>query len=1053
MWTNEQIEAINIIDINTTVSASAGAGKTAVLVERLMKRILIDKVSVDEIVSLTFTDAAAAEMKNRLMSALLSKQAEDPDNQYILEQITLLPNANISTIHSFCLRLLKDYYYVLGINPDSLNNIISESDKLQVQKQAFEYAISNYDSNKIADLMTYLSNNALNLNRINDIIKVLVDKANETIDPEAFIVNSVAAYRQYQRINDLPEPFLSLFYNELRHELAILNQSIMAAINYLDALDSDIKRDDHTAWLQALLNGVFTLYEQIDQQDYQAFVDNFDRISALPSKTLSKHKDFTVLRGDIIDNLDAIAASLYDEKDALAHLAVLEYPLTILKDLALMYNDYFKKEIIRLNKITFNDMETLTYQLLKANDNEIAKILSQQISDILVDEFQDTNQLQNEIIKLLGNGRNIFRVGDVKQSIYRFRGAQPEIMQSLIDQGETEDHKTIYLSKNFRSKDTIVEYNNHLFRNIMNVDGFRSSYDQYDSVQVGTDNQKENNVPVELILINSKSDSLDEEQAEMDSQFLKASYIANKMVEMVKDEEDPNWKKFTVLANAHSIKHPLKRAFDEANIPYFIALPDGLYETEGVATMLAYLSLINDPSDKVALMTLLTVLYGHSDNTIAKLFINEKSLVKVANILEPSLMELVYKYNASQYRQSISEIVNELMMINDFYELKLSKQNRTNFDIFYEDIIEYDLDKVGIYGFLKKIDLIKQAKAKEGSSISSEDNVVNVMTIHNSKGLQFENVFLMSKSQYRDNDASSKFMIHSKLGLAIKTSIPETRIEHNNLIHNLIKKVDRQESIEEDMRVLYVALTRAQNKLFIVDTVAIKGDDTLAAINLNKSEILASSFTKWIGATHYHEPSRYLNQTLVEEFTQELLPALIKPSLELVKRDEYQLSKFTIESNYVPNKLSLSQVQLGSDIGSLVHNTLEKLVGHSWSRAYILDIAADLSNYYVDRLVNLGSNDFFKALFDKEVLKEVPFVYANQEQSIRGIIDMVAISDDEVIIVDFKTDNLEHEIDFVDRYASQLDFYADALALEYPDHKISKYIYSLKHETFIKLAK
>ncbi|NLA52609.1 MAG: UvrD-helicase domain-containing protein, partial [Alcaligenaceae bacterium] len=605
--------------------------------------------------------------------------------------------------------------------------------------------------------------------------------------------------------------------------------------------------------------------------------------------------------------------------------------------------------------------ETLTYQLLKANDNEIAKILSQQISDILVDEFQDTNQLQNEIIKLLGNGRNIFRVGDVKQSIYRFRGAQPEIMQSLIDQGETEDHKTIYLSKNFRSKDTIVEYNNHLFRNIMNVDGFRSSYDQYDSVQVGTDNQKENNVPVELILINSKSDSLDEEQAEMDSQFLKASYIANKMVEMVKDEEDPNWKKFTVLANAHSIKHPLKRAFDEANIPYFIALPDGLYETEGVATMLAYLSLINDPSDKVALMTLLTVLYGHSDNTIAKLFINEISLVKVANILEPSLMELVYKYNASQYRQSISEIVNELMMINDFYELKLSKQNRTNFDIFYEDIIEYDLDKVGIYGFLKKIDLIKQAKAKEGSSISSEDNVVNVMTIHNSKGLQFENVFLMSKSQYRDNDASSKFMIHSKLGLAIKTSIPETRIEHNNLIHTLIKKVDRQESIEEDMRVLYVALTRAQNKLFIVDTVAIKGDDTLAAINLNKSEILASSFTKWIGATHYHEPSRYLNQTLVEEFTQELLPALIKPSLELVKRDEYQLSKFTIESNYVPNKLSLSQVQLGSDIGSLVHNTLEKLVGHSWSRAYILDIAADLSNYYVDRLVNLGSNDFFKA--------------------------------------------------------------------------------------------
>lgn len=1050
MWTSEQREAINILNTNVTVSASAGAGKTAVLVERLLKRILIDKVSVDQIVALTFTDAAASEMKNRLMKALLTKQAEHPNDDYIMEQITLLPDANITTIHSFCLSLLKDYYYVLNLNPSALSNIISDSDQLALKNEVFDTVLENYDQRKISLLLTHLSSSPLRLDNLSNLIETIATKASSTTDAEAFIVHSVSAYQSYQSLNDLPDVFLHLFYDDLKDHLNQIKNTVINALSFVDNLDESVNAYDQSLWLETLYSEIKTLHTYLDAHNYSAFRASFKELVKLENKTISKQPEYTALRSTLYEHFDTLARHLFSEEELLEQIRTLEEPLTILRDLTLLYYNYYQAAIKKQNKITFNDMETLTYQLLQADDQAVAKSLRLLISDILVDEFQDTNDLQNAIIELLGNGHNIFRVGDVKQSIYRFRGAKPQLMQTLMNEPPSATHKQIYLSNNFRSKHAIVDYNNHLFNQMMNIDGFNSSYNSYDSVTVGTEGQKHDSYPVELHLINKKSEDLSEDHLDLNNAQLKAAYIASQIIELKNIDSNLQWKDFTILVNAHSMKLPLKRAFDDANIPYFIALSDGLYASEGVSLTLAYLQLVYDPSDKLALMSVLTMLYDVSENDIVKHYLKDQDLFMAAKQLVPTLMDTIYKLHYQQDSLSITQMVDEIMLINDFYEQKLSKQNRTNFDVFYNLVLEYDQKHVGLYNFLKISRLNEDAKAQEGSSISNEDNVVNVMTIHTSKGLQFKNVFLMSKSTYRDNDLTSKFSLHPTLGLAIKSSFEDSRLEFDNLIYRMIKRVNHQEAIEEDMRLLYVALTRAQDKLYIVDTISIKEDEEPSYITLSKDEVLRSSFTKWMHATSYYDPSRHLYVEIVQDFNLEQQIKATQLAQPIVKAEVIEhIEKPSYKTTVYPLDL-LSDYQ-ATDYGTHVHHLLEIMEGNQWTLEDLQE-HSNLPQSSLEKLVRLSHDPFFIEQFNqKTVYKEMPYLYQEGSRVKQGYIDMFAYDNETLTIIDFKTDHLDDASEFISRYQEQIDGYKNAMKHAYPHLEIKAYIYSLNLEQFIGL--
>ena len=1046
-WTDEQLEAINIIDVNTTVSASAGAGKTAVLVQRLMKRILKDGVSVDQIVSLTFTDAAAAEMKNRLMSALLEEFEKDPKNDYLAEQITLLPMAKISTIHSFCLSILKDYYYTLGLNPEALENIIDESDQLLLHSEAFNHTLASYDKKKVASLLNYLSAENLGLNTLNEMIKGLLNEANTRINPNKFLYESISIYRKFDSLEKLEEPFKSMFFNYHKNIVKNLVSDANSTYRLLD--DTERDTSNQREWLSLIIDNEDLLNDYLNKYDYEAYRQLILKIIDFENKTIYKFTEYTEARNQIYTYFNDLAKVLYSESELLEQLSSLETVLNYLIEMTIIYNDYYKNGVKELNKITFNDMETLTYEVLSKNDNEVAKEIAENISDILVDEYQDTNELQDEIIKLISNGRNIFRVGDVKQSIYRFRGAKPDIMQALINQENSDTHQTIYLSNNFRSKYDIVHFNNHFFDKLMNIDNFKSSYLANDKVEVGVDSQKEDSKAVELHIVHT--DNEDEEVKKLSNNDVQAAYIANKILELYNEANDNKWNKYTVLVNSHSRKLDLKKAFDYANIPYFISLPDGLYSSKGVSLISAYLKLVYDPSDTISLMAVLCNLYNYTDNEITKLFLEDANLINVANKLDENILKTIHKYNKEQYDNPIADIVNFVLSINNLYEDKLSKQERVNVDIFYEKVLNYDLDNVGVYSLLKQIELDQDAKAKEGSSISEEDNVVNVMTVHNSKGLQFDTVFFMSKSAFKDPNDRAGYILHPSLGLAIKSSNPENRSQKANIAYTFIKEQERLEAVEEEMRKLYVALTRAQRKMYIVDKAKLK-DDYIESINpLDYDLVTSKSYTKWIESLNFSFESDYLTYHLEEELKLDKTDRIESQNEEIEKLSSKNIYKNPYTNSFKVESLNFSNSDLGVSIGTLVHNTMENLDYNNITRESIKEISPDLSSYYIDRILNLANNDFFKTLIKYETYKEYPIIANINNERYRSIVDLFIEADEDIYIIDFKTDSFDDEADFIKTYFKQLELYKKALSINFKDKTIHRYIYSFKLEKFIDL--
>lgn len=1051
-WTNEQQLAINTTDVNITVSASAGAGKTAVLVQRLMKRIIQDKISVDKIVALTFTEAAAAEMKNRLMRALSEAYNNNPNDTYLKTQITLLPSAKITTIHSFCLSILKDYYYVLQIDPSSLNNILDEAIIAKVKAEAFDYVLSNYNSEKLENTLYALSSSAMNIESLKDIVLELSGKSFSQPDPNKWLDMSIEIYNDYNSLKDLPDKFKKLFWT---HNEIIKNQIKKSAYKLdaiIDGLNKTVDTTSQKAWISQVITYLQPLEESIHNQDYNIYKSTIESIASIKHKTIQKQSDFKNARDNYFKILNDAAEILYSEENLLKDLAHNKDLAQNIIEIVKVYNIQYKDSIKAENGITFNDMEILTYELLNKNNQEIAKELKNEIKDILVDEFQDTNTLQNEIIELIGRENNIFRVGDVKQSIYRFRGAKPNLMQDLIKKGNTDHHQTIFLSNNFRSKNDIVQYNNHLFSKLMNLETFDSSYAKSDYVTPGTDNQNINSLPAELHLINTEEEAYIEydEDYNLSTNEFRAEYIANQILNLYEKDKNPQWNKFTILVSSHNSKPFLRQAFDQANIPYFIAMPDGFYNSFGVSTVNAYLKLILDPSDAISLTAILINLYGYNENEITKLFLIHGDLFKVADALDTNILKQINYLHENQNRLNLTTIINNILSINNFYDNKISQQSRTNLDLFYESAINYQKDQSGIYGFLLEIELMKEEKTSEASSISSEDNVVNVTTIHGSKGLQFDTVFLWSKSGNRNRDTSSSYVVNPDLGLALKTTYLPRRIIKDNLGNYLIRFLETKEGLEEEMRMLYVALTRAQNRLYVVDT--FKLDKEKEYNDFEYTNIYGSiGFTGWINGIAQNHPSKHLIVNYQESFEYQTLDKKEKVVTPIRRFDKVDVKKLKETYSWPIKELDLDVEEKFFEVGTSIHDTIEKLPNSAWTPLMIKEVNPDISNYYLDKLLTLSQNPFFIDINKYNVYKEFPFISYIDNIYERGIIDYLVVSDDMVYIVDFKTDNVKNEKQLLERYNDQLTFYKNAISGQFKDKKIKPYIYSFYLDKFIEV--
>ena len=1051
-WNQQQLQAIQTVDKNILVSASAGAGKTTVLVARLMKRILEDSVSVDQILAMTFTEAAAAEMKKRLLSSLHKEYQSNPSD-YLKKQIALIPNASISTIHSFCLSILKNYYYVLPLDPERLDNILDDGTQAIYQEEALNKVLQKEiekNDSAFQNLNLLFSAKPIDYQGLKLSIKKLATTALSQIDYSTWLEQAISIYQEYKQMKELPEPLQTYLWDSYR----------LICTKYQSQLEDLLLHvEQHYPTHTEIINEIQLKYEKanyllecIDLKEYSLFVRSFcnQALEELPKNPDRSDTTYGQLRTDFQKYVQSIVTILFDESLLLSDITALKVPLGKLVQLTKDYILEFQ-QIKETNLcIDFNDMELFAYQILIKNNNQVAEELKVQYIDILVDEFQDSNPIQDTLVSLISRGNNVFRVGDIKQSIYRFRGAKPSIMRSLI-QNRNESDQLIYLNYNYRSKQSIVQFNNELFDTLMNLEGLSDQYSSEDYVSTGISAQEENCIPVEFHLID-KENLFTEDQQEKD---LKATYIASKIIDLYQASENPKWSDYVVLVRSHQLKINLKKAFEQANIPHFISMPSGFYQSPSVSTILSYCQLLLNPKDDISFVSVLLHLYHYTDEEIANIAITKEDSNYYQFFLNQNhpIVETLHHLQEKMKYLSVTELLSSIYQLEDFYELFCDKQQRTNLDLLYEKASSYQNGSSSLLDFIDYVSKITDEKTSEAISISSEDNVVRVMTIHQSKGLQFPTVLFWSNFRQDIQDEKEFLITDELLGIGVHSLELPNRYRRMNLIRKAISYKNQKEELEEQIRVLYVALTRAQNHMILVDAFS-KTPSTSEMKYTHLFDLIG--YSGWLYKIFNTIESDSFEIKIIQHVEAKTLPKQLEQvEMKLSRYNKPSVIKDFISPSsteeFLPNPTLHFGTVHGSDIGTQLHKVIEQLPNTQWTQEDILQVEPKIKTGYLEALLNFSQSSIYQQALTMTIEKELSFAVNLDNSLLHGYIDFVAYDQSSCILIDFKTDSLETPEEFIQRYSSQIMLYQQALAVLYPNRIIECYIYSFYLEEFISI--
>lgn len=1018
-WNEQQLLAILTTDKNIVVSASAGAGKTTVLVARLIKRIIEDEVEITRVLAMTFTEAAASEMKKRLLFEL-SKQAENPEldeskRRYANKQLSLAENAHISTIHSFCRDVIANHYAAINLNPLMVANIASESDTKAYKQKAFDEifkeALTN-DLTQLSALFTLLQENPYSFNKLQQVIEDIINAANNNLHPIEWIKQQQTQLRTIQNLSQLDPYILSLHQEQL---LYYLDQALTGMKNLLSEVDKKYE--------EAVQTTLTHLLQAKRNKDHYSIMIH-EIIQAGQFKH-SYRKPSPKLFNDSYKKL----VSLIEQEDDLikAHNQTIE-PLQFLLTLTLKVYQAFAKIKIEEKKIDFNDLEHFAYEILCANQNEVALKYQTLFQEIMVDEFQDSNMIQNAMIELLSNGKNCFRVGDIKQSIYRFRGAKPSIMQTLL---EDENIEKIFLSNNYRSKKAIVDFNNCLFDQLMNIEGLSISYSQYDHQIADLPSQNENNEDVLIHLLGVKE--LKESQEElMKAKQIKSIYIAQNILKQMKETPYKKFSDYCILVRGHQDKIGLKQAFDQFNIPYYIDDKKGFIHSFSIRIIYSYLKFLNDPQDLISLVAILTSpLYGYQEDQLDELIY--PSIFTTLN----SDSAFIQDYHSLKKMNHLLDQLDYLYQIQNFYEECVDIQEKTNLDLFYQYALQEDTFTLS--SFINFIDLILPDNKDSAIPIRDDDNVVKVMTIHQSKGLQF-NVVYFYASMRRANPASSCVLVDDVYGLSVHARDEKLPYIYPTLSYKGLAYHQLKLESEEYLRLLYVATTRAKDRLHIVDCVSLQSETQ----ELDQQLIYSSKgFTPLI-LSALKNRFEHFKIIEVENFEEKITYQRLKKEPLKITHYHHQnipITKIRPSSHHENLSLHLNTIDYAA-IGTQIHQCVEDLSTYTHiDEALIKQIDPTLHSSEYPKLFKLYQNNLYTQSLLHPHYHEYPYTLMEDGQYINGIIDYISFGE-RIMIVDFKSDRHVDAQTLKQRYHTQLAHYHHAISIIFKNHPVDVYIYS-----------
>ncbi|KAA0565222.1 helicase-exonuclease AddAB subunit AddA [Bacillus sp. CH30_1T] len=931
-WTDDQWKAIWAKGQDILVAAAAGSGKTAVLVERIIQKILSeeDRIDVDELLVVTFTNASAAEMRHRIGQALEKAIDEDPHSHHLRKQLSLLNRASISTLHSFCLEVIRKYYYLIDIDPGFRIADETEGDLLrdEVLDELFEEEYGkegNHDFYTLVDTFT----NDRSDGALQDMIRKLYDFSRSHPNPDEWLRGLEEMYDIQEGVEIDHLSFIQPLHTDIRLQLHGAKNLFQRALdltrvpggpgpraeNFLNDIEivESLEESRHISW-NALYETIqtlpFTKLKACRGDDYNKdIVDEAKKLRDQGKKTIEKlQEDFFSRRPE---------SFLEDMKK-------MRDVIHTLSEVVVEFGKRFRQVKEEKGLVDFADLEHFCLDILRdpSSDallpSEAAKQYKKKFKEVLVDEYQDTNMVQESILLLITEEReevgNRFMVGDVKQSIYRFRLAEPNLFlgkytRFLPVSGEA--GLKIDLSQNFRSRKEVLEGTNFLFKQIMGSSVGEMEYNREAELVKGAPYPEEKEYPIEVAIINQESEETssggDEDElsifdeGDIEKSVLEARYMANKVKAMIeertpiydaktKTERPVQYKDIVILLRSMPWAAEIMEEFKRQGIPIYANLSTGYFEATEIAIMLSLLKVIDNPYQDIPLASVLrSPIVGLDEQGLASIRIHSRAGTyyealkkfaseKPSNAREEETFEKVkvFLYHMQNWRTkarqgSVTELIWQLYRDTRFYDyvggMAGGKQRQANLRALYDRARQYESTSFrGLFRFLRFIDRMRERGDDLGvaRALSEQEDVVRLMTIHSSKGLEFPVVFVAGTSkQFNLMDLNASYLLDKDLGFATKYTDPGKRISYPSLPQLAFKRKKRMESISEEMRVLYVALTRAKEKLFLVGTVkSLEKSLKKWRGALGQTEWLlsdyeragASSYLDWIGPSLMRHP-------------------------------------------------------------------------------------------------------------------------------------------------------------------------------------------------------
>lgn len=878
-WTPEQRQVIELRDRNILVSAAAGSGKTAVLVERILSMVTDERrpMDIDRLLIVTFTRAAAGEMRERLRTAIEKRLAKNPDDLHLQKQSTLIYSAQISTIDGFCGNVIRNYFHRLGLDPSYRTGDEGELKllKADVAQETLEeaYQTGNPDFHCLVEC--YASG-----------------KTDEGLTDLLLQV--------YEFVMSYPWPKETL--KQWRQTYEATRTEDLKSAPWMQALMEDAKRKvqaalelSQEAYEMAMETGGPYMYGEALEKDRETLerllaVSDFDgyaqALSGLSFAALSRKKDDQVDAGlreqvkNVRDQCKEILKSLkenyfsQDLEAVLEQIRVCQTPVCALLDLVGDFMERYGDKKREKNLVDFSDLEHFALDILVERvDGEIrytsaARELSSQFEEILIDEYQDSSfvqeQLMTAVSRVWQGKNNIFMVGDVKQSIYRFRLARPELFMEKFDRYTLTEGKEqrIDLHKNFRSRAQVLEGVNYLFYQIMGREVGNVQYDEDAALNPGAvfpeydlDKRDRHEAwgcgATEAIFVEADGPELEEEKGAKMQRELEALAIAGKIQEMAGsypalDKETGKYRParygdmVILLRTASGWADTFVKVLTSQGIPAYSPSKTGYFSALEVVTVLNYLRICDNPRQDVPFAAVLhSPMGGCNAQELALLGNHPGSLYERARDYAREGKDLVLREKLAQFLALLRDVrgrvadtpIHQLLLYilkvtgygNYAAALPPGDQRAANLQMLVEKAREYeDTSYRGLFHFVRYIENLQKYQVDYGEAplAGTEEHTVRILTIHKSKGLEFPIVFVAGMGKrFNQQDANARLLLHPDLGVGADAIYPEERVRASTAFRQVIRQKTLTENLGEELRVLYVALTRAKEKLILTGTV------------------------------------------------------------------------------------------------------------------------------------------------------------------------------------------------------------------------------------------